>query len=222
MIDMDKTIVPKSDQMNADDLIGGKTITITVTKVSGAEGEQPIAIHYEGDKGKPYKPGKSMRRVLRQVWGRDGHAYVGRSMTLYRDPDVKFGGIAVGGIRISHMSHIDGPVTMPLTATKGSKKLFTVQPLACIPSGEARAGSAVPPGSSAAPPSAAKPVEQAEYDLLAAYVTDAQNGDDLKSALDKITLTSPRLSSDQKNDLNNLYKFHKKRIQDAQGGGDAG
>ncbi len=37
--------------------------------------------------------------------------------------------VAVGGIRISHLSHIDKPITMALTATKGSKKLFTVHPL---------------------------------------------------------------------------------------------
>lgn len=35
----------------------------------------------------------------------------------------------VGGIRISHMSHIDKPVTIALTATRGNKKPVTVQPL---------------------------------------------------------------------------------------------
>jgi len=35
----------------------------------------------------------------------------------------------VGGIRISHMSHIDKPVTIALTATRGNKKPTTVQPL---------------------------------------------------------------------------------------------
>jgi hypothetical protein len=40
-----------------------------------------------------------------------------------------FGGIAVGGIRISHLSHIDGPKTIALTASKTSRKPFTVKPL---------------------------------------------------------------------------------------------
>ena len=129
MVDMSKTIIAKSDQLNADDLIG-RSLTIRVTGVALLAGEQPVGINYEGDDSKPYKPCKSMRRVLVAVWGSDGNAYVGRSMTLFRDDKVQFGGAEVGGIRISHMSGIDKPVTMSLTATKKSKKPFTVQPLA--------------------------------------------------------------------------------------------
>lgn len=130
MIDIRQTIVPKSDQMNADDLIGGPR-TIRVTKISLlAAADQPIAINFEGDNGKPYKPCKSMRRVLVTAWGPDGAAYAGRSMTLYRDDSVAFGGQQVGGIRISHMTNIERPMTMALTATRGSRKGFTVQPLA--------------------------------------------------------------------------------------------
>lgn len=128
MTDLATTIAPKSDQLNADDLIAGP-MTITVTGVSAASSEQPIAINFEGDNGKPYKPCKSMRRVLVQLWGRDGSKYAGRSMTLYRDPEVKFGGEKVGGIRISHMSHIEGRKTLALTATRGSRKPFVVEPL---------------------------------------------------------------------------------------------
>ncbi len=131
MTNMLDTIIPKSDQLNADDLIGGVLKIIKVTAVSRCkEPEQPIAIGFEGDNGKPYKPGKSMRRVLVNVWGPDGAAYIGRSMELYRDDTVKFGGMEVGGIRISRMSNIDKPVTMALTATRASRKPFTVRPLA--------------------------------------------------------------------------------------------
>lgn len=128
MIDLRNSIIPKSDQLNADDLIG-KNITIKITKVELAAGEQPIKVHYENENGKPWMPGKSMRRVLVQVWGSDGAAYVGRSLTLYRDDKVLFGGVAVGGIRISHMSHIKEAVTMALTVTRANRKPFTVQPL---------------------------------------------------------------------------------------------
>ena len=129
MTDLRPTIIPKSDQLNSDDLIGA-TRTITVTKVSlRAEADQPIAIGFEGDAGKPFLPCKSMRRVLVTLWGPDGNAYSGRSMTLYRDEKVMFGGMAVGGIRISHMSHIDKEVTMALTATRANRKPFTVRPL---------------------------------------------------------------------------------------------
>lgn len=130
MTDLSTTITPKSDQMNADDLIAGPR-TITITKVSADTGssEQPILISYEGDGGKPFKPCKSMRRVMVAIWGADGTMYPGRAMTLYRDPSVKWGGMEVGGIRISHMSDMDAPVTMALTATKQSRKPYTVRPL---------------------------------------------------------------------------------------------
>jgi hypothetical protein len=128
MIDLRGTIKPKSDQLNADDLIGGP-VTIRITGVSVGEGEQPVSISFEGDGGKPFKPGKSMRRVLVNLWGPDGATYVGRSLTLYRDEQVVFGGVEVGGIRISHMSHLQRETTMALTATKAKRKPFTVRPL---------------------------------------------------------------------------------------------
>ena len=128
--DMRAVIIPRSDQINADNLLGGP-ITIKISEVTIRPGtEQPVSIHFDGDDGKPYKPCKSMARVMVHCWGPDAKAYVGRSMTLYCDPKVQWGGMAVGGIRISHMSHIDATVTMALTATKGNKKPFTVKPLA--------------------------------------------------------------------------------------------
>lgn len=129
VVDLRPTIVPKSDQLNADDLIG-QSLTIKVTKVAlTGDADQPFAIHYEGDNGKPFKPCKSMRRVMVAVWGSDGHAFIGRRMTLYRDDKVQFGGEAVGGIRISHMSDIDRDMTMALTATRAKRKPYTVRPL---------------------------------------------------------------------------------------------
>ena len=134
MTDLSTTIDPKSNQMNADDLIGGpKTIIITRVSANQSSTEQPIAISYQGDGGKPYYPCKSMRRVLVSVWGKDGASYVGRSLTLYRDPTVTWGGLAVGGIRISHMSGMDADMTMALTATKQSRKPYTVKRLRDVP-----------------------------------------------------------------------------------------
>lgn len=127
MTDLSQTIIPKSDQLNADDLLVGPK-TIKVTKVtSSSSPEQPISVHYEGGDGKPYKPCKSMRRVMVMLWGADGSKYAGRSLTLYCDPEVKFGSDQVGGIRISHMSHIDRDTELHLTATRGKKKPFKVR-----------------------------------------------------------------------------------------------
>lgn len=129
MTDLTNTIIAKSDQVNADDLAGGpRTIKITKVSADTSSSEQPIVIGIEGD-SKVYKPCKTVRRLLVSVWGPNGNEYVGRSVTLYRDPTVKWGGMEVGGIRISHMSHIDKPVTIALTATRGNKRPTTVQPL---------------------------------------------------------------------------------------------
>lgn len=133
-VDMGSFIAPKSDQLNSDDLTAGpRTITITGVKANAGSSEQPISIAFTGDDGKPYKPCKSMRRVMVIVWGADASQYIGRSMTLYRDHKVQWGGMEVGGIRISHMSHIDKPHSMALTASKSKRAPYTVQPLVAAP-----------------------------------------------------------------------------------------
>lgn len=127
--DLRDTIIPKSDQLNAEQLLGGPiTITVTDVKRGGGE-EQPVVIHYEGEGGRPYKPCKSMRKVLVFAWGSDGAEWIGRSMTIFNRPDVKFGGEEVGGIRISHLSHIDRDIAIALTATRGRKEQTRIKRL---------------------------------------------------------------------------------------------
>ncbi|HEV7455356.1 MAG TPA: hypothetical protein VGN96_01160 [Roseococcus sp.] len=129
MVDMSEFVAPKSNQLNADDLLPGPR-TIRITRVSGTgNGEQPVAVSFEGDDGKPFLPCKSMRRVMIAAWGADASQYAGRSMTLYRDPKVKWGGMEVGGIRISHMSHIEREMVMALTVTKKERAPYRVKPL---------------------------------------------------------------------------------------------
>lgn len=140
MNQMLKSIEPKSDQLNADDLIGGRSITIKIIRVAFLGGDQPFAFHYEGDNGKPYKPCKSMRRVIVNAWGDDANLYAGRLLRLYRDEKVKFGSDPVGGIRISHMSGIDSAVTMALTVSRAIRKPYTVKPLSQAAQGGMAAG----------------------------------------------------------------------------------
>lgn len=121
------TIEPKSDQLNADDLLTGP-ITVRITEVKRGDNDQPVVVQIEGYR--PYKPCKSMRRVMIGAWGDRGADWVGKSMTLYCDPSVKFGGVQVGGIRISHMSHIEHALSMMLTTTRSRRAQYTVQPLA--------------------------------------------------------------------------------------------
>ena len=124
--DLSQTIKPKSDQLNADDLLTGP-MNVTITDIKSGPVDQPVHIHIQGQQ--PYKPCKTMRRVLITAWGANGKEWIGKSMTLFCDPTVKFGGIALGGIRISHLSDIPGPLNMMLTATRGRKTQVVVNPL---------------------------------------------------------------------------------------------
>lgn len=133
MNDMRGVIIAKSDQTNSDDLIGGpRTINITQVHIA-PNGEQRVSVFYEGDNGKPWKPCKSMCRVLVEAWGPDANKYVGRSVTLYKDPKVKWGGLEVGGIRISHLSHIERDMILALTETRGKRTPFMVRVLQDAP-----------------------------------------------------------------------------------------
>lgn len=126
MVDVFETIAAKSDQQNADDYVGGpKTVTVADVKLPG--GDQPMHLHLVEFPGKPYKPAKTMRRVLVNIWGPETAAWAGRKLTLYRDDSVTFGGETVGGIRISHMSHIDKPVKVMVDRRK--RAYATVFPL---------------------------------------------------------------------------------------------
>jgi hypothetical protein len=134
MNDMSVAIEPKSDQLNYDDIACGisKTITITKVVIKNNDPQQKVSIFFEGDNGKPWKPCKTMSRVLARLWGLASVNYVGKSLTLYGDEDVIFGGKKVGGIRISHMSHIDGEKKLSLTESKTVRKIFTVKPLTLV------------------------------------------------------------------------------------------
>jgi hypothetical protein len=131
-MDISQTTAPKSDQQNFDDYISGPK-TVTISEVRAGSDEQPVDIHLVEFPGRPFKPSKSMRRVLVAAWGPDASAYVGRRMVLFGDPTIRFGGAVVGGIRISNLSHIDKPLTISLTTTRGKRAPYVVKPLASEP-----------------------------------------------------------------------------------------
>jgi len=126
--DLRYTIIPKSDQLNSEQLLGGPII-VTITHLSAGGGaDQPLSVHYEGENGRPYKPCKTMRKVLIHAWGSNGSVWAGRSLELYNDPTIKFGGEAVGGIRISRMTDIpEKGIRVSLTATRGKKALHEIK-----------------------------------------------------------------------------------------------
>ena len=127
-LDISHTIVSKSDQLNADDLICGP-MTISISAVRVVSGDQPVIVHYLDDKGKPYKPCLSMRKILAFAWGEDAELWIGRSVTLYNDQDVMFGKDRVGGIRISHMSDIKSDMSVVITEKRGKKRQYIVKKL---------------------------------------------------------------------------------------------
>lgn len=131
-MDITDTLAPTSDQLDAVDLLGGpRTFTITdVTKTASVE--QPVNVTL-AEFPRVWRPGKSMRRVLAACWGADARAWVGRRVELYRDPAVKYGGQAVGGTRISRLSHIDGTQRIPLLVTRGKSAVYVVEPLPDAP-----------------------------------------------------------------------------------------
>lgn len=127
-MDLTETIAPRSDQLNADDLISGP-ITVTISEVRKGSTEQPVDVVLAEYPGRAYRPSKSMRRIMVSAWGKDASAYAGHRLTLFRNPEITFGRDKVGGIEIAEMSHIDKPLTVALTATRGKRKNFTVKPL---------------------------------------------------------------------------------------------
>jgi len=171
-MDMSEAIKPKSNQLNADDLLAGpKTILIT-NVTAGQTKEQPVVISYEGDGGRPYLPCKSMCRVLVAVWGVNAQNYVGRRLTVFRDPSVVFGGVETGGIRISHMSDMSAPeLKIALAVTRSRRAPYVVTRLAgdrppARPA--ATPAPAQPTPAPVAPPPAGAPPEPARQRIIPA------------------------------------------------------
>jgi len=131
-MDISETLAPRSDQQNFDDYLAGPR-TVTVSAAHVVNGEQPVVLELAEYPGRPYKPNKSMRRVIAKAWGTETDNYVGKRLTLVGNPDVRYGGKAVGGIEIAAMSGIGKLLKMPLTETRGKKRDFTVQPLPDAP-----------------------------------------------------------------------------------------
>lgn len=125
-------IEAKSDQWNATDFVGGpRTFTIENVKVSMGQ-DQPVSIKLAGE-AKVWRCCKTTARLMVAAWGEDEAHWAGKSATLFCEPSVRFGGQETGGIRISHMSHLDKPLKLALPVSRGKLTVFTVQPLRDAP-----------------------------------------------------------------------------------------
>jgi hypothetical protein len=125
---MKVTIEKKTDQLNYEDFLGGITRDVTIAGVTKGTKEQQYDIQIEGDQ-RVWRPAVTVLKLLVEAWGDDATTWVGRRARLYGDPEVSFGRDKVGGIRVSHVSHIEKPVTANLTVTRGKRAKHTVDPL---------------------------------------------------------------------------------------------
>ena len=126
------TIEKKTDQLNYEDFLGGVTRVVTIAGVKAGTKEQQYDIAIEGDK-RVWRPAVTVLKILVAAWGDDATEWVGRRAELYGDPTITFGRDVVGGIRVSRVSHITGPVSANLTETRGKRKKHTVDPLPDAP-----------------------------------------------------------------------------------------
>lgn len=124
--DLQRATQAKSDQLNSCDLLGGP-IVAKILDVRSGSSEQPVIISIDSWP-QPWKPSKTSLRVLSACWGGDPSAWVGRYAVLYCDDTVTFGKEAIGGIRTSHLSHIDGTKKVAVNTTRGKKGIQTIEP----------------------------------------------------------------------------------------------
>lgn len=161
-MDITDALAPNSDQLDAIELVTPRTFTVAAGgRLALRDGKTVAEIPFEGFP-RVWRPSKGMLDVLAKCWGADAKQWVGRRVTLYNDTDVMFGKDRVGGVRVSHLSHIDGTQTVPIRSSgRGrSPKPWKVEPL----------------------PDAA-PVDASQIDAALTAITNATT----TSQLDKIT-----------------------------------
>lgn len=125
---MKVAIKKNTDQLNFEDFLGGVTMNVTIAAVEEGRKEAQYDIAIVGD-DRYWRPPATVLKQLKLAYGEEGADWVGKHATLYGDPDVKMKGVKVGGIRVSHISHISKPLTTSLTITRGQSAVFTVQPM---------------------------------------------------------------------------------------------
>ena len=128
-VDLTQDVIAKSDQVNACDITEPVTVTVTgFTRVN--DEKQPWHIKTDWH-AQPWKPCKSMRRCLLRYWGKDADAWIGRQLTLFSDPNCKYAGKKIDGIRIAAMSGIEAAETFTAREWRGTDglKTFVIQPI---------------------------------------------------------------------------------------------
>ena len=129
-MDITDALAPTSDQLDAVELVNPRTFTIGTGSALGKRDAKVVAEIRFADFPRVWRPSKGMLDVLAACWGTDAKQWVGHSVTVYNDPEVMFGRDKVGGIRISHLSHIDKARVVTIRASgAGRKQSWRVEPL---------------------------------------------------------------------------------------------
>lgn len=122
-----KTTEAKSDQFNAIDFPDGpRAFQIEGVSVNLSQ-EQPVSIKFAGE-DRVWRPCKTTRRILIEIWG-DPAGFAGRSVELYCDQTVQYGGKATGGIRITRMSHIKSDRSVLVKKSRTQVATVVIGPL---------------------------------------------------------------------------------------------
>ena len=135
MADIRAAIQPRSDQLNYEDFVSGPAVlTIERTEdYKDEKGQARVAIHMVEYPGRPFKASKTNVKLLAIAWGEDDADWPGRRVQLSADHTVTFGGKAVGGIRVTALSHLPQRFTAKLSVARGKKKEFPVEILPDMP-----------------------------------------------------------------------------------------
>lgn len=130
-MDITDALAPTSDQLDAVELVIPRTFTIGEGSRLGSRDGKTVAEIRLADFPRVWRPSKGMLDVLAKCWGTDGKGWPGRRVTLFNDPEVTFGRDKVGGIRISHLSHIPEATTVQIRGRgQGGQKIpWRVEPL---------------------------------------------------------------------------------------------
>lgn len=128
MSDISHTLIAKSDQLNAADLVGSEKL-LTITRVD-VKGTSDVWVHYEGENGRPWKTSLTARRILAALWGTDSSKWIGHTVAVHCDPTVIYAGEEVGGVRPHAATGIESKQSLKFKEKRGPKpKTFEIQPL---------------------------------------------------------------------------------------------
>lgn len=117
----------KADHLTAADLLGGPRVVRVLDVVRSLEDERPVEIRIDGDL-MPWRPCLTMRRLLAACWGGRPVEWIGRSMELFTDPGVMYGGERVGGVRVRALTDIpEAGMAVNLQERRGKKRAHRVE-----------------------------------------------------------------------------------------------